>query len=76
MFEGGLGFYWSTWTLWRQQLGVSFAHAWQAPPALQVYVASWGLAHGGDWGCLRGVPRSSYPPLTPPRLWLAAPRLA
>ena len=75
-FEGGLGFYSSTWTLWRQQLGVSFVHAWQAPPEVQVTVAAWGLAHGGYWGCLRNVPRSEYPsPAEVPRLWLAAPRL-
>jgi hypothetical protein len=71
-FEGGLGFYASTWTLWRQQLGIAFRHAWQAPPAVQVQVAAWGLAHGGSWGCLRNVPRSSYPRWTPPpRPWLA-----
>jgi hypothetical protein len=70
MFEGGLGFYASTWTMWRRQIGVSYVHAWQAPPAIQVRVAAWGLAHGGYWGCLRNVPRSRYPDWTPPRPWL------
>jgi hypothetical protein len=70
-FEGGLGFYAATWTVWRRQLGLSFRHAWQAPPAIQVEVAAWGLAHGGYWGCLRNVPRSSYPRWTPPpRPWI------
>jgi hypothetical protein len=35
---------------------------------VQVLVANWGLAHGGYWGCLRNVPRSSWPRWTPP--WL------
>ena len=64
-FEGGLGFYAPTWTMWRRQLGLPYRHAWQAPPAAQVLVASWGLAHGGYWGCLRHVPRSSYPAWRP-----------
>lgn len=45
-------------------LGVAYRFAWQAPPAIQVEVAAWGLAHGGYWGCLRDVPVSSYPRLT------------
>ena len=75
-YEGGLGFYAATWTLWRVQVGVPYAHAWQAPPSVQVRVASWGLAHGGYWGCLRHVPRSSYPQWTPPPApWVLPPRL-
>ena len=74
-FEGGLGFYYGTWTMWREQLGVSYVHAWQAPPAVQVRVAAWGLAHGGYWGCLRNVPRSTYPRWSPPRPWVAFTRL-
>ena len=54
----------------------SFAHAYQAPPEVQVAVASWGLVHGGYWGCLRHVPRSTFPQRTSLHLWLAAPRLA
>lgn len=73
-FEGGLGFSAGTWTLWSRQVGVAFTHAWQAPPAVQVYVAAWGLAHGGYWGCLRTVPRSSFPSWPPsPTPWLAGP---
>jgi hypothetical protein len=51
-FEGGLGFYASTWTLWRTEIHVGYDHAWQAPPLVQVKVAAWGLEHGGYWGCL------------------------
>ena len=51
-FEGGVGFYYGTWELWAGQLHVRFQHAWQAPPAVQVRVATWGLEHGGYWGCL------------------------
>ena len=60
-YQGGLGFYAGTWTEWSRALGVPFAHAWQAPAPLQVRVAAFGLAHGGYWGCLRGVPSSEYP---------------
>jgi hypothetical protein len=74
-FEGGLGFYYGTWTTWREQLGIAYVHAWQAPPAVQVRVAAWGLAHGGYWGCLRHVPRSTFPRWTPPRPWVAFTRL-
>ena len=74
-FEGGLGIYSGTWTLWRAQTGVSFAHAYQAPPEVQVAVASWGLVHGGYWGCLRHVPRSTFPQSMSLHLWLAGPRL-
>jgi hypothetical protein len=51
-FEGGLGFYASTWTLWSRQIHVAYRYAWQAPPPVQAEVASWGLEHGGYWGCL------------------------
>jgi hypothetical protein len=68
VFEGGLGFYASTWRRWSESLGIRYEHAWQAPPAVQVLVASWGLAHGGYWGCLRGVPREEFPTWSPPRL--------
>ena len=73
LFEGGLGFYAGTWTTWRTELGVSYRHAWQAPPAVQVLVANWGLAHGGYWGCLRGVPRDRWPAWGRP--WLDLPAL-
>jgi len=69
VFEGGLGFYASTWRMWSERLGISYRHAWQAPPSVQVLVASWGLAHGGYWGCLRGVPREQFPQWKPP--WIA-----
>ena len=75
-FEGGLGFYAGTWAMWRAQLGVPYVHAWQAPPSVQIRVAAWGLAHGGYWGCLRNVPRSSYPPWPSlPDPWLDLPRI-
>ena len=64
-YQGGLGFYAATWSTWREQLGVPFRFAWQAPAAVQVRVAAFGLAHGGYWGCLRGVPESSYPRWSP-----------
>jgi len=51
-FEGGLGFYASTWTLWRTQIHIGYSHAWEAPAIVQVKVAAWGLEHGGYWGCL------------------------
>jgi hypothetical protein len=51
-YEGGLGFYAGTWTLWRTQLHLGYRYAWQAPPVVQVRVAAWGLEHGGYWGCL------------------------
>jgi hypothetical protein len=51
-FEGGLGFYAPTWTLWRTEIHVPYAHAWQAPPIVQARVAAWGFEHGGYWGCL------------------------
>jgi hypothetical protein len=73
VFEGGLGFYASTWRIWSEQLGIRYRHAWQAPPPVQVLVASWGLAHGGNWGCLRSVPRDRFPVWTPPWLDVAWP---
>lgn len=74
-FEGGVGFYAPTWTLWRRQLRVSYEHAWQAPPAVQMRVAAWGLAHGGYWGCLHnGSVESSSVPATATLLRQAIPR--
>jgi len=73
-YQGGLGFYSGTWSEWRRALGVRYRYAWQAPPTVQVRVAAWGLAHGGYWGCLRGVPTSSYPRWSPPWIdvgWLS-----
>ena len=67
-YQGGLGFYAGTWTEWRRALGLRYRYAWQAPPLVQVQVAAFGLAHGGFWGCLRGVPVSTYPAWQPP--WL------
>ena len=57
--------------MWRTRLGIAYPHAWEAPPQVQVLVATWGLAHGGYWGCLRGVPRSTFPHWTRP--WLEWP---
>jgi hypothetical protein len=53
-FEGGLGFYASTWREWANavhELG-RYPHAWMAPPVVQVKVAAYGLRRGGYWGCL------------------------
>src|SRR5262245_22271128 len=53
-FEGGLGFYASTWRLGAKAVHVlgEYPHAWMAPPPVQVKVASYGLQRGGYWGCL------------------------
>lgn len=53
VYEGGLGFYWGTWKLWASHLKLYgiYRHAYLAPPAVQVRVARYGLAHGGYWGC-------------------------
>ncbi len=53
-FEGGLGFYASTWREWAKAVHVvrEFPHAWMAPPQVQVLVAAYGLRRGGYWGCL------------------------
>ena len=53
-FEGGLGFAATTWKVWAKAIGVVdlYAHAWMAPPRVQVRVAAYGLRHGGSWGCL------------------------
>jgi hypothetical protein len=54
VFEGGLGFYASTWRAWAKAVHVvdRFPHAWMAPPQVQVRVAAYGLRRGGYWGCL------------------------
>jgi hypothetical protein len=54
-FEGGVGFYSGTWSLWAGELGLLrlYPHAYLAPPAVQVRVAEYGFAHGGYWGCNR-----------------------
>ncbi len=53
-YEGGLGFYYRTWTLWASAVGVfgRYPHAYMAPPLVQVRVGRYGLAHHGYWGCL------------------------
>ena len=53
-FEGGLGFYVSTWRQWAKSVHVlgRYPHAWMAPPVVQVKVAAYGLRRGGYWGCL------------------------
>ena len=57
-YEGGVGFYSGTWSLWAGELGLSrlYPHAYLAPPPIQVRVAEYGLAHGGYWGCNRRLP--------------------
>ena len=56
-YEGGVGFYSGTWTLWAGELGLvrRYPHAYLAPPVVQVLVAEYGLAHGGYWGCTRRI---------------------
>ena len=54
-FEGGVGFFSSTWRLWAGDLGLLplYPHAYLAPPGVQVRVAEYGFARGGYWGCNR-----------------------
>lgn len=56
LYEGFVGFAASTWRLWAGHVGVRYAHAWQAPPMVQVRVARYGLSVGGYWGCLHSHP--------------------
>lgn len=58
-YQGGVGFYASTWTAWATELRLvkRWPHAYMAPPAVQVRVASYGLrVHRGSWGCLHAHP--------------------
>lgn len=57
VYEGGVGFYASTWMLWAKAVGVyrQYPHAFLAPPLIQIKVAKYGFAHGGYWGCIREV---------------------
>lgn len=57
-YEGFVGFAASTWHSWAGSLGISsrYPHAYLAPPLVQVRVARYGLARGGNWGCLHSHP--------------------
>ena len=54
LYEGGVGFYYATWMLWKAHVPVArrFQHAYQAPPWVQARVAAYGLSVGGYWGSL------------------------
>jgi hypothetical protein len=55
-YEGGVGFYVTTWQWWARELGLlgRYPHANQAPRLVQIRVADYGLrAHRGYWGCNR-----------------------
>lgn len=55
IYEGGVGFYYTTWQAWAKELNlyVKYPHAWMAPPEVQAQVAQYGLSvHRGYWGCL------------------------
>lgn len=56
LYEGGVGFYYATWTAWKAHVAPArrFAHAYQAPPWVQARVAAYGLSVGGYWGSLHG----------------------
>jgi len=53
-YQGGLGFYWSTWDWWARELGLlrQYPDAGLAPRLVQIRVADYGRrVHGGYWGC-------------------------
>jgi len=54
-FEGGVGFYASTWTAWATELHLAWLwpRAYMAPRLVQIAVAQYGYEHGGYWGCVR-----------------------
>jgi hypothetical protein len=54
-YQGGLGFYRTTWDAWAREMGVydRYPDAGMAPRLTQIAVADYGYrVHGGYWGCL------------------------
>jgi hypothetical protein len=53
-YSGGLGFANTTWTAWAAHVprARGYVNAADAPPAIQIQVGEYGLAHGGYWGCI------------------------
>lgn len=53
-YEGGIGYYPSTWRWWAGKVGVlrRYPHAYMAPSWVQAKVAQYGLDHYGKWGCV------------------------
>lgn len=55
-YQGGLGFYFSTWDWWARELGLHrrYPDAGDAPRLVQIRVADYGRrVHRGYWGCIR-----------------------
>lgn len=53
-YQGGLGFYASTWDEWARELGLDrrYPDAGDAPRLVQIRVADYGArVHDGYWGC-------------------------
>jgi hypothetical protein len=53
-YQGGLGFYYSTWDAWAGELGLEarYPDAGDAPRLVQIRVADYGRrVHRGYWGC-------------------------
>ena len=54
-YQGGLGFYYTTWNWWASELGLlaRYPDAGDAPRLVQIQVADYGRrVHHGYWGCI------------------------
>ena len=55
-YQGGLGFYRTTWDWWARETGYygRYPDAGMAPRLVQIEVADYGYRHyGNGWGCIR-----------------------